>query len=66
MYGDFECMEKSNSKSKGRALSKLYHQVTVSNGYRVVSDICDLIPSGNHSCLGEPQNVKEWLVNDKS
>ena len=63
IYADFEADNERDNSIIGNKTTKIYKQNPVLNGYRIVSELDDVLQSGYHkSHLG--YNTVDWFVNE--
>ena len=63
IYADFEADNEKGESSIGNKITKMYKQNPVSNGYRIVSEIEDVLKSGYFKYALGYENV-DWFVDE--
>ena len=63
IYADFAADNEKDNSSIGNTATIIYKQSPILNGYRIVSELDDVLKSGYHKSLLGYNNV-DWFVNE--
>ena len=63
IYADFEADNEKDNSVMGNKTTNIYKQNPVLNGYRIVSELEDILKSGYHKCPLGYDNV-DWFVDE--
>ena len=63
IYADFEADNEKDNSGIGNKTTNIYKQNPVLNGYRIISELEDVLKSGYHKCPLGHNNV-DWFVNE--